>query len=125
MCAEADVVQGRALHGLDGHRRASRMAELDGLPRRDGARRSHGRHEGPAPEAQLLYDLERGRGRSAVPVRPALVGAVVGVIGVVAVSLFSHGVNDASTHPERFGKTYRWTEHKKIYTSLVARLLGA
>ncbi len=26
---------------------------------------------------------------------------------------------------ERFGKTYRWTEHKKVYTSLVARLLGA
>jgi ABC-type lipoprotein release transport system permease subunit len=52
------------------------------------------------------FALERGRGRSAVPVRPALVGAIVGVIGVVAVSLFSQAINDASTHPERFGKTY-------------------
>ncbi len=26
---------------------------------------------------------------------------------------------------ERFGRTYRWTEHKKVYTSLVSRLIGA
>ena len=25
---------------------------------------------------------------------------------------------------ERFGRTYRWTEHKKVYTSLVSRLIG-
>ena len=25
---------------------------------------------------------------------------------------------------ERFGKTYRWTEHKKVYTDLVQRLIG-
>jgi glycosyltransferase involved in cell wall biosynthesis len=25
---------------------------------------------------------------------------------------------------ERFGRTYRWSEHKKVYTSLVSRLLG-
>ena len=25
---------------------------------------------------------------------------------------------------ERFGKTYRWSEHKKVYVQLVERLLG-
>jgi glycosyltransferase involved in cell wall biosynthesis len=26
---------------------------------------------------------------------------------------------------ERFGERYRWSEHRKVYTSLVARLLSA
>jgi hypothetical protein len=53
------------------------------------------------------FALERGRGRAAIPVRPALVGAVTGVLGVVAVLVFSHGIDDASHHPERFGQTYQ------------------
>jgi ABC-type lipoprotein release transport system permease subunit len=53
------------------------------------------------------FALERGRGKTAIPVRPALVGAVAGVLGVVAVLVFSHGINDASHHPERFGQTYQ------------------
>src|SRR5690606_28608501 len=36
--------------------------------------------------------LEPGRGRTAVPVRPALVGAVAGVLGVVAASTFHAGL---------------------------------
>ncbi|HWU23111.1 MAG TPA: FtsX-like permease family protein, partial [Nocardioides sp.] len=55
----------------------------------------------------LRFALERGRGRTATPVRPALLGAVVGVIGVVAVGVFGHGVRDAVDHPERFGETYQ------------------
>lgn len=50
--------------------------------------------------------LETGRGRTAVPVRPALVGAVTGVLGVLAAFTFSSGVQDASRNPERFGQTY-------------------
>ncbi len=38
--------------------------------------------------------------------RPALVGAVTGVLGVVAAFTFSHGVSDAADHPERFGQTF-------------------
>lgn len=53
------------------------------------------------------FALERGVGRAGVPVLPALVGAVVGVLGVVAVFSFSHGVDDAIDHPERFGQTYQ------------------
>ena len=36
--------------------------------------------------------------------RPALVGAIVGVVGVVAALTFADGVNDAAGHPERFGQ---------------------
>ncbi|GAA4570928.1 ABC transporter permease [Planotetraspora kaengkrachanensis] len=51
--------------------------------------------------------LEPGRGRSAVPVRPALVGAVTGVLGVLAAFTFSAGVHDAAANPERFGQTHQ------------------
>ena len=51
--------------------------------------------------------LEPGRGRSAVPVRPALLGAIMGVLGVLAVFTFSAGVSDAAAHPERFGQTWQ------------------
>ncbi len=53
------------------------------------------------------FALEAGRGRTAVPVRPALVGAVIGVLGILAAFTFSHGVSDAATHPERFGQTFQ------------------
>ena len=55
------------------------------------------------------FALEAGRGRTAVPVRPALVGAVTGVLGVLGAFTFSHGVSDAASHPERFGQTYQLT----------------
>src|SRR5690242_9012187 len=51
------------------------------------------------------FALETGRGRSAVPVRPALAGAIVGVLGVLAAFTFTAGVTDAANHPERFGQT--------------------
>ena len=53
------------------------------------------------------FAFEPGRGRSAVPVRPALVGAVAGVLGVVAAFTFSAGVSDAAAHPARFGQTWQ------------------
>jgi FtsX-like permease family protein len=55
------------------------------------------------------FALEPGQGRSAVPVRSALVGAVVGVLGVLAAFTFSAGVSDAATHPARFGQTWQLT----------------
>jgi FtsX-like permease family protein len=53
------------------------------------------------------FALEPGRGRSSVPVRPALLGAVVGVLGVLAAFTFAAGVSDAASHPERFGQTWQ------------------
>ena len=55
------------------------------------------------------FALEPGRGRSAVPVRSALAGAVAGVLGVLAAFTFSAGVSDAASHPERFGQTWQLT----------------
>ncbi len=50
------------------------------------------------------FALDRGRGPQSVPVYPALIGAVVGVLGVVAALTFADGVNDASANPARFGQ---------------------
>ena len=46
---------------------------------------------------------EPGRGRRAVPVRSALIGAVAGVLGVVACLTFRAGLDDALTQPRRSG----------------------
>jgi hypothetical protein len=58
------------------------------------------------------FALEPGRGRAAVPVRPALLGAVAGVLGVLAAFTFSAGVSDATANPARFGQTWQ------LFTSL-------
>ncbi len=42
-----------------------------------------------------------------MPVRPALVGVIVGVLGVLAAFTFSAGVSDASANPARFGQTWQ------------------
>ena len=53
------------------------------------------------------FALEPGRGRSAVPVLPAIAGAVAGVLGVLAAFTFSAGVSDAIANPARFGITWQ------------------
>ena len=53
------------------------------------------------------FALESGRGRAAVPVRPALLGAVAGVLGVLAAFTFSAGVADATANPVRYGQTWQ------------------
>jgi hypothetical protein len=66
--------------------------------------------QGRAPVPVVIgtrFALEAGRGRTAVPVRPALIGAVMGVLGVLAAFTFSDGVADAASHPERFGQTFQ------------------
>ncbi|WP_425826354.1 FtsX-like permease family protein [Streptomyces fractus] len=77
-------------------------------PRRSAVGLAAGRAGLPVPVVVgVRFALEPGRGRSAVPVRPALVGAVVGTLGVLAAFTFSAGVNDAARHPERFGLTFQ------------------
>jgi hypothetical protein len=49
------------------------------------------------------FALESGRGPRALPVRPALLGSIVGVAGVLAALTFSAGVDDATRNLERFG----------------------
>ena len=47
--------------------------------------------------------VEPGRGRRAVPVRSAMLGAIVGVLGVVACFTFRNGLETTVTRPERSG----------------------
>ncbi|MFN8053550.1 MAG: FtsX-like permease family protein [Acidimicrobiales bacterium] len=53
------------------------------------------------------FALEPGVGRTRVAVRPALAGAIAGVLGVVAALTFSAAIDDATAHPERFGQTHQ------------------
>jgi hypothetical protein len=53
------------------------------------------------------FALEPARGRNSTTVRPAVIGAVTGVLGVVAAFTFSSAVSDAAAHPERFGQTFQ------------------
>ena len=50
--------------------------------------------------------FEPGRGRSAVPVRSAFVGAVAGALGVVAVLTFASSLHHLVTTPARYGWTW-------------------
>lgn len=47
--------------------------------------------------------LASGEGRSRLPTRQALIGAAVGVLGVVATITLNAGLEDALSHPERAG----------------------
>jgi ABC-type lipoprotein release transport system permease subunit len=48
----------------------------------------------------------RGRDRKTGPVRPALIGAMVGVLGVVGAMTIDHGLTEALTHPASAGVTW-------------------
>ncbi len=50
--------------------------------------------------------FEREQRRGSVPVAPALLAAVVGVLGVVGTITIDHGLEDALDHPERAGVTW-------------------
>lgn len=51
--------------------------------------------------------FQRAPGRRSVPVRPALAGAVVGVLGMSAALTLQHGVQDSLDHPERAGVNWQ------------------
>ncbi|HUD68626.1 MAG TPA: ABC transporter permease [Acidimicrobiales bacterium] len=62
----------------------------------------------PAPfVAGLRFSLERGSGRSAAPVRSALVAAVVAVVVAVATVTFASGLATLDSHPPLYG--WNWS----------------
>ncbi len=78
------------------------------LARRSPAVAAAGRAGLPVPAiVGARFALEAGRGRAAVPVRPAIAGAVAGVLGVLAALTFSAGISNAVANPARFGQTWQ------------------
>jgi FtsX-like permease family len=77
-------------------------------PRRSGVAAAAYRLGLPIPVVVgTRFALEPGGGRAAVPVRPALLGAVLGVLGVLGGFTFHAGLVDAASNPQRFGETYQ------------------
>ena len=86
---------------------ALRPARVVTARRGSGVAAAAGHAGAPVPVVVgARFALEPGRGRQAVPVRPALLGAVIGVLGIVAAFTFSSGVSDAAANPARFGQVF-------------------
>jgi hypothetical protein len=58
--------------------------------------------------AGLRFALERGHGRSAVPVRSAMVGAVLAVVVVVTTLTFASGLNTLESDPALYGWNWNY-----------------
>jgi hypothetical protein len=83
---------------------ATPRESLRGRPRVAAAVGAAGLH--PAVATGIRMALEPGRGRTAVPVRPALVGAALGILGVVATLVFSASLDRLVTTPRMYGWTW-------------------
>jgi ABC-type lipoprotein release transport system permease subunit len=59
----------------------------------------------PTTSAGLRMALEPGRGRTAVPVRSAYLGAVFGIAGLIAVFMFASSVQHLAATPRLYGWT--------------------
>jgi hypothetical protein len=56
----------------------------------------------------LRFSLETGSGRTAVPVRSALLGGVLAVVVVVATVTFGSGLNTLVSHPDLYGWNWNY-----------------
>ena len=74
---------------------------------------------GLAPTATngLRMAIEPGRGRTAVPVRSAYLGAVFGIVGLVAVFMFASNVDHLAVHPELYGWTFDYAASDNVDSS--------
>jgi len=80
-------------------KRVERGSALTGLTANSGA---------PLPAVTgIRFALEPGRGRTAVPVRSALLGTILAVLIVVATLTFGSGLNTLVSHPALYG--WNWT----------------
>lgn len=94
------------------------------------SRRSLSRFLGRAPLPAMIgagLALERGHGRRALPVRPALASAVAAVLGVVGAFGLLHGIDGALSHPERSGQFWaaEVTVDRETKPGTLATLVGS
>ena len=73
--------------------------------------------------AGLRFSLERGRGRTAVPVRSALFGAVLAVTVVVATLIFGSSLSTLDSHPALYGWNWSYAINSPA-TSVVPPVVG-
>lgn len=71
----------------------------------------------------LRYALEPGRGRSAVPPRSVLTGAVVAVTTVAATLTFGNSLRVLVTHPQLYG--WNWTYALQSQTNIPPQALAS
>jgi hypothetical protein len=112
-------------------RLAVAASRSDAPPRRSVVAHGAARLGLPVPaEVGVRFALEPGWGRGTVPVRPALFGAIAGVLGVLASFTFAAGVADVAGNPTRFGQTFQlgtyfgeggkdWVPAEQIMASVV------
>lgn len=87
----------------------SRAARSPGRPGRFSTA-SWLRRLGPLPLAMGAGNaFESGRGRRGAAVRPALIGAFAGVLGIVGTLTIDHALAESLAHPERVGVTWQAT----------------
>ncbi|MET0903739.1 MAG: ABC transporter permease [Acidimicrobiales bacterium] len=75
----------------------------------------------PASQLGVAMALDPGEGRTAVPVRSALVGAVFGVAGIVGAATFGAGLDHLISEPSTSG--WNWTFAPDVAEADVAPLL--
>jgi hypothetical protein len=93
--ATAEVRTRRRVHARSRASAAARLATSMDLP--------------PALLIGSRLAVEPGHGRRAVPVRSALIGAIVGVLGVVGCLTFRSGLTDTINDPARSGVVWDYT----------------
>ncbi|MCU1450180.1 MAG: hypothetical protein JWP02_2350 [Acidimicrobiales bacterium] len=90
-----------ARRAISDDRSPARPSQMTALALRMGS--------GPSVVTGVNMALDRGRGRNAVPVRPALVGAAVGVAGLVAALTFAASLGRLGDTPSRYGQAWDLT----------------
>jgi hypothetical protein len=87
-----------------------------------GARASRALRLGPGSTAGVRLALEPGAGRTAVPVRSALVAALAAVAGVVASLTFAASLDRLSSTPARYGQP--WDLQPDVFPEDVPAIQG-
>ncbi len=71
----------------------------------------------PAATNGLSMALEPGHGRTAVPVRSAYLGAVFGIVGIIAVVTFATNLDHLVATPHEYGWTFDYAASDQVTSS--------